>query len=66
MQVEHRRTYVRLGPTEGFKHWKDLEKFDHIEGEDGQTHALSFMSAFAPSALRDKYLEVPRGTAKYP
>ena len=55
MQVEHHRTYVRLGPTEGFKHWKDLEKLDHIEGEDGQTHALSFM-----------YLEVPRGTAKYP
>ena len=36
MQVQHRRTYVRLGPTEGFKDWKDLKRLDYTEGEDGQ------------------------------
>ena len=36
MKVWHWRTYVRLGPTEGFKHRKDLKRLDHTEGEDGQ------------------------------
>ena len=40
MQVQHRRTYVRFGPTEGFEDWKDLKRLDHIEGEDGQACAL--------------------------
>ena len=29
--------------TEGFKHWKDLKRLNHIEGEDGQACAFFYM-----------------------
>ena len=51
MQVQHRRTNVRLGPIEIFKHEKDLKRLDHKEGEDGRVSTF-FTPAFGAQPMR--------------